>query len=524
MRCAEIGCWCRRLVFYDERLAVASSLDVSCGMNSAKALFCILCVIALEGALAWSAEDSRPNVLFILSDDLNAEGSGMGHPQCRTPHLDRLAEESVRFTRAFCQFPLCAPSRASMMTGQYPLKNGVGGNGGRVDVDRVTLPKHFANHGYWTARVSKVYHMGIPVDIIEGTSGLDHAPSWTEAFNVPALETMTPGKIVDFTNPEGIAVFGEERVKWTAAQANGTAYTMPGPARGQYAVVEVAEENAGLLPDAMATDRAIDLLRARAADARPFFLAVGLVRPHFPFVSTEGTLSPYAASTLSVPEVPEGDHADIPKQSISAVLRFDRQVLQELRRGYYGAITFMDRQVGRLLGELDRLGLREKTIVVFVSDHGYLLGEHHMWKKNLLWEEAIRGPLMIDAPGFPGGRAVDHVVELVDLYPTIAALAGLSRESGTQGHSLVPLMKDPEARLDRADALIQTGSGFGLRRGRWAYMWYPASKKHPAAASMLYDMETDPQQYTNLSGQEVHRAIETELHARLMERIDGARR
>ena len=146
-----------------------------------------------------------------------------------------------------------------------------------------------------------------------------------------------------------------------------------------------------------------------------------------------------------------------------------------------------------------------------------------MWKKNLLWEEAIRGPLMIDAPGFSGGMTVDHVVELVDLYPTIAALAGLTGDPGLQGQSLVPLLEDPKVRLKRTDALIQTGSGFGLRRDRWAYMWYPASKKHPEPASMLYDMEADPQQYVNLSGKEIYRAIETELHARLMERIEGAR-
>ena len=467
----------------------------------------------------------KPNVLFIMSDDLNVALSGYGHPECKTPNLDEFAKTGTSFTRAFCQFPLCAPSRASIMTGQYPLANGVTGNGGNVDPGRVTLPRHFANNGYWTARVSKIYHMGIPIDIIEGTSGRDHAPSWSEAYNIAALETLSPGKAEDFTNPEAVPRFPEERKKWLDARASGKPYKMTGIARGQWAVVEVPDREQHLLADAMAADKAIELLQSRVNKDKPFFLAVGLVRPHFPFVGTEETIMQYRTEDIAIPNVPEDDHDDIPKQTISAVREFEETPLKKVRRGYYGAVSFMDRQVGRLLAELDRLKLRENTIVVFVSDHGYLLGEHHMWKKSKLWEEAVRVPLIISAPGKQMNVVTSHFVELVDLYPTLSELAGLPADPNAQGQSLVDLLDNPQASLPRTDAFIQAGAGpgFGLRSGKWAYMWYPTSKKHKQEGFMLYDMESDPEQFTNLAARPEFSSIRNELHQRLMERLEAAK-
>jgi arylsulfatase A-like enzyme len=469
------------------------------------------------------AEQRRPNVLFIMSDDLNTALSGMGHPECKTPNLDALAGTGVTFTRAFCQFPLCGPSRASVMTGQYPIANGVVGNGGTVDPKRVTLPRHFGEHGYWTARVSKIYHMGIPGDIVEGKPGRDHGPSWGETHNIAALETLTPGIVENFTEPDAITKYLEERARWKAAQKLGKQYLMPKFVRGDYAVVEVEDGNVHLLPDTMTADKAIDLLQQRAERPEPLFLAVGFVRPHFPFVSTERSLSPYQSEALALPDFPEDDHADMPPQSISTVKDFNDEPIQKLRRGYYGAIGFMDQQVGRLLAELERLNLRDNTIVVFVSDHGYLLGEHRMWKKSKLWEEAIRVPLIISAPGKKQGAVCDHYVELVDLYPTLTELASLPPDSGVQGQSLVALLDDPEATLPRSDAFIQTGSGYGLRTDKWAYMWYPVSKKHKDEGYMLYDMEQDPSQYTNLASNPEYASTRKRLHARLTKRIKAAK-
>lgn len=461
----------------------------------------------------------KPNVLFIMSDDLNVALSGMGHPECKTPNLDEFAKSAVSFSRAYTQFPLCGPSRASIMSGQYPLVNGVKGNGGILDPERITLPKHFQDHGYWTGRVSKIYHMGIPVDIIQGTPGTDHVASWEVTHDIMALETMTPGEIVDYYSPEAPDVFTEERKRWQKAHDEGTPYLMPAEARGQFAVIEVADEDTGMMADTMAADEAIKVLQERGESDEPFFLAVGFVRPHFPFVATDDSIAPYDADELAYPAFPADDYDDIPPQAINAQMTFPEQEIMELRRGYFGAVSFMDQQFGRLMAGLERLGMRDDTIVVFVSDHGYLIGEHEMHKKSKLWEEAIHVPLMISVPGAEGGTTCDQFVELIDLYPTLTELAGLPAEPGAQGESLTGLMNYPgSASRTKKDAFIQVSKGFGLRSEKWAYMWYPARKKETEAA-MLYDMEKDPKQFTNLVADPDYADEVERLHLRLMERI-----
>ena len=481
-------------------------------------LLCLLGFAGLHPAYA-----AKPNVLFVISDDLNYALGGLGHPESKTPNLDRFAETGVSFTRAFCQFPFCGPSRASIMTGQYPLVNGVMRNGGKVDPERVTLPRHFANHGYWCARVSKIYHMGIPSDVVQGTSGADHAPSWQEAHNVRALETMTPGKLANYTHPDAADHYPAERTKWAAARGEGKPYSMHPTIRGDYAVVEVPDKDTGLLADAMAVDKALALLKQRRGKEKPFLLAVGLVRPHFPFVATEGSLKPYEARRMAYPDFPGDDHADMPPAAKGRMMPFKKSDVREIRRGYYGAVTFMDEQFGRLLAGLDQLKLRDNTIVVFVSDHGYLLGEHRMWKKGVLWNEAIHVPLIISAPGRKQGVRTAHIVELVDLYPTLAELAGLPPEHKAQGQSLVPLLDDPAAKLARRDAWTTVAKGHGLRSGKWAFMWYPAKVRNKHAAFMLYDMEKDPQQFINLADDPSHAAIRARLYSRLKDRIRNAK-
>ena len=469
-------------------------------------------------AFASVAFAAKPNVLFVISDDLNTALSGLGHPECKTPHLDKFARTGVSFTRAFCQFPLCGPSRASIMSGQYPIANGVTGNGGHLSPHRMTLPRYFGTHGYWNARVSKIFHMGIPIDIVQGTPGRDHAPSWTEAHNIRAMETLTPGKVANFTEPEVVAGYPKLREQWQGAEPGDNRYSMPRSVRGDFAVVEVADRDASLLPDTLAADKAIGLLRQRAGQKQPFFLAVGFVRPHFPFISTESSLRPYDPKTTVLPKFPSDDQADMPAQAVAKDMMLADDAVRQLRRGYYGAVSFMDEQFGRLMAELDRLKLRDNTIVVFVSDHGYLLGEHRMWKKARLWEEAIRTPLIISAPGSSKGTRCDSVVELVDLYPTLVELAGLPPEPGTQGQSLVPLLENPKAKLARKDALIFTGRGRGLRTERWAFMWYPA-KRNNREAFMLYDMKNDPGQFANLADDPRYTGVKTRLYRRLRERI-----
>ncbi|MEO0447745.1 MAG: sulfatase, partial [Verrucomicrobiota bacterium] len=378
-----------------------------------------LIFLTLSPFLALHGETGKPNVLFVISDDLIYALSGFGHPECKTPHLDEFAKTATSFTRAYSQFPLCGPSRASIMTGQYPNVNGVAGNGGNVAEDRVTLPKHFQDHGYWSARVSKIYHMGIPSDIVQGTDGGDHSLSWNEAHNITALETMTPGSIEDYVSPEAYLEYPKQRKEWKAALDQNKPYHMPQNVRGQYAVVEVPDKDVDLLPDKMAADQAIEILGQRTREEAPFFLAVGFVRPHFPFVTTESSLAPYDADEIAYPAFPDDDYDDIPRQAINGRLAFPEDEVRKMRRGYFGSVSFMDEQFGRLMAELDRLDLRKNTVVVFVSDHGYLLGEHEMWKKSKLWEEAIHVPLMISVPGQANAQVCHRFVELIDLYPTL---------------------------------------------------------------------------------------------------------
>lgn len=478
-------------------------------------------ILTALGSVAAAAD--RPNILFIMADDLNTALSGYGHAQCKTPNLDRLAESGVSFTRAYCQFPICGPSRASIMTGQYPERNGVLGNGGNVEADRITLPRHFRNHGYWTGRVSKIYHMGVPGGIMGGLAGNDHATSWDYCHNVRAMESLTPGKAEDLTGPDSTPLYPELRKKWEE-QIPGTKKLMiPGNHQGSdYVVVETGDKSA-LLADGMAANKAIDMLRRLAKQPGPFFLAVGFIRPHAPFVAPECDFSPYDYRKMLIPDVPQDDQLDFPAQAKGKDIKADETGRKKIRRGYYGSISYMDRQVGRLLDALDQLELDDNTIVVFVSDHGYLLGEHRLWRKNQLWEEAMRVPMIISIPGHSvRGVQCDHVVELVDIYPTLQELIGLPSDPGAQGMSLARLLEDPEYQLSRRDAFIQTPKGYCLRNEKWAYMWYPADKKDPDGF-MLYDMENDPMQYHNLAHNPEFNGMRKRLHERLIERIQSAK-
>lgn len=258
-------------------------------------------------------------------------------------------------------------------------------------------------------------------------------------------------------------------------------------------------------------------------DKKPFFLGVGFLRPHTPYVAPAKDFAQYDYREMKAPSVAEYATADIPAQAKGKDMQPDRTKRRKIRRGYYGSVSYMDRMLGRVLDELDRLGLRENTIIVFVSDHGYLLGEHNAWAKSKLWEESTRVPLIISAPGQSASAVeCDHFVELVDLYPTVVELAGLPADTGTQGLSLAELLNTPQAVSGRQDAFIQVEGGYGLRSGKWAYMWYPATKKYEEGF-MLFDMDKDPKQIRNLAANPEHAETRERLHQRLVERKESAK-
>lgn len=443
-----------------------------------------------------SAEDRQPNVLLLMADDLNTALSGFGHPQCKTPRLDELANRGVRFENMHCQYPVCGSSRASMMTGLYPYTNGMLGNSGNLRKnlpDVVTLSQLFRNNGYHAGRVSKIYHMGIPPEILVGTADHDDPPSWDETFNIKALEQNAPGV----------------RTEWSPADKSSQTFTGVEATTGDL-------EHA----DGMAAEAAIEFLK-RNKD-KPFFLGCGFVRPHVPLVAPSSYFDLYDRDAMVAPVVPENDLDDVPQviREYKANSRYG--VTPELHKGlleaYYASISYMDAQVGRVLDALDELGLRENTIVIFSSDHGYLLGQHNKFQKQHLFEESTRLPFILSVPWMADshGKATQNITELVDLYPTIAELSGLTPPDDLQGQSLLPILEDPATKdwsKDMAFTISRNG-GESIRTYDWRFTHWGHGKK----GEELYDLKNDPGEFTNLASDPAHAETLKMLKAKLHEK------
>ena len=432
---------------------------------------------------------SRYNVLFIISDDLTATAlSCYGNTVCHTPNIDALAARGTRFTRAYCQGTYCGPSRASFLSGYYPHATGVlGYKSPRPQIgDRATWPQHFKNHGYYSARVSKIYHMGVPGGIEYGAdperhdnhNGADDALSWTERFNSPGPEWMAPG--------DGETLEGNPDGKKPVVGGN------------TFVVVE-ADGDDLVHSDGKTAAKAVELIEQHKDE--PYWLGVGFVRPHVPFVSPRPYYEPFLPyNELALPEKVPGDWDDIPKAGInyktSLNMKMDVRRQKKALGGYYASVAFMDAQVGKVLDALSRAGLEEKTIVIFTSDHGYHLGEHDFWAKVSLRDESSGVPLIISVPGKQ--PAVCHsFVELLDLYPTISGLCGLDVPDRLQGRDISPMLDDPTHRVrEAAFSVAPSRKGFLLREEKWAYIQY---QEDASAGIELFDMEQDPEQYRNLA-------------------------
>lgn len=455
------------------------------------------CVLALAGLPVLGTEAlteepraaagprDRPNVLFIAVDDLGSTLGCMDAPPADTPHIDALARRGVLFTRAYCQIPLCNPSRASVLTGLRPDQLGV------YDLDRhfrdaepetLTLPQLFRRHGWFTARVGKVFHADVPGGI--GTDGLDDHRSWQHVVNPRGRDVDDDPNVVNAEphRPTSAAL------SWLAADGADEAQT-----------------------DGLVATEAIRLMDAHRDE--PFFLAVGFYRPHTPFVAPRAYFDRYPLDAITLPTAPADDRDDIPPAAFAhnnAVPHYGlpEELLLQARRAYLAAVSFVDAQVGRLLAGLEDLGLDERTIVVLWSDHGYHLGEHGgIWQKRTLFEEATRTPLVVLAPGRAGnGRACRRVVEFVDILPTVTALAGMPVPAvGLAGRSLVPLLDDPDAPWDEVavsqilrpadDRFPAPVMGRSVRTARWRYTEWNGG----AAGRELYDHEQDPQEFRNLA-------------------------
>jgi iduronate 2-sulfatase len=438
------------------------------------------------------AEESPPkikNVLFIVSDDLKASVLGCyGAQVCHTPNIDRLASEGVVFERTYCQGVVCGPSRTSFMHSRY--------RGGA----EMNLGRHFRENGWYSARVGKIYHMRVPGDIIAGTNGQDVESSWTERFNSQGQEVHTPGH--DACLNQNI---------FTTAPENRQSTKMP---HRMFVTVRYKGDGSDQ-PDHKSASKAIELLQKHQSEK--FFLAVGLVRPHYPMVAPQQYFDPYPWQKILMPPSIENDLFDIPKAGLAGTQTEKNPIgqypdnLKRMWTGYYASVAFMDEQVGRIVNEVERLGLRDSTAIVFASDHGYHLGEHGFWQKSNLHEEVTRVPLIISVPGVKPGRS-QALTELMDIFPTLSDLAGLKVPNSVQGKSLLPILKDNDASV-RDGALSLNNGGCSIRTSKWAFMRY-ANK-----SAELYDMQADPNQFSNLADKPdyamARKKLSLELNARL---------
>lgn len=458
--------------------------------------------LAYEPAAA-AGETRRPNVLFIVSDDLNTMLGCYGDHLAKTPAIDRLASRGLRFERAYCSFPLCGPSRNSFLTGLYPNATGILANAQifRQSIpSQVSMPQAFRRAGYFVARIGKLYHYNVPRSI--GTNGHDDPASWELELNPAGVDRLQEEPEIVSLRP---GQFGAT-LSW---------YASPQP--------DVRHTD-GML----ATDAEWVLERCARDPSRPFFLAVGFFRPHTPYVAPA---DPYfrwhPEEMMPVVTGIEADQADLPAPALESLHKEERALTDDQRRqcrqAYNASISFMDAQVGRVLAALDRLGLADETIVVFTSDHGYHMGEHGLWQKRSLFEQSTRVPLVIAGPGVKeAGSVAEAPVSQVDLFPTLAELCEIPAPENLQGQSLVPLLQDP-LEQGRGWAVTQVNRsrnkerffGYSLRTPRWRYTEWDEGR----AGRELYDHDADPEELTNLAEVAAQAAIIAELSATLRQAV-----
>lgn len=448
----------------------------------------VFCLLALpsEAQLAAAEQSSeKMNVLFIISDDLRNEMGCYGSKLAKTPNLDRLAQRGIRFDRAYCQFPLCNPSRTSLLTGLRPKTTGVLGNRDWYGGDEsgiVTLPRYFKQHGYKTLRAGKIFH-----------SGLDDADAWSVGGEQRYYGDNAPARVPQ--RRSNASRTNEPRL--TKAQRS-----------DRWIVLEGERERSG---DHRVANQTILMLREHASSEQPFFLACGLSKPHSPLAAPKRFFDMFDLASIplppdfaSVPTVPEG----FPAGSIrprNADLFIGREASPEQARemilAYLASSAWMDWNAGRVLDALEEFGLQQNTIVVFWGDHGYQLGEKGKWSKaGSLWEQGARVPLIVYDPRSESmGQTCPRVVETLDLYPTLAELCGLPAPAGVEGRSLAPLIENPQLEWDHPAYTVWSEdgdhiTGVVVRNQRWRYAEFYGR----GAGAMLTDSINDPHELTNL--------------------------
>ena len=431
----------------------------------------------------------RLNVLLIAVDDMNNDLACFGHPMVKSPNIDRLAKLGVKFDRAYCQYPLCNPSRVSMLSGLRPDTTRV------MDLetpprtylrDVVFMPQYFRKHGYHAAQVGKIFHTG---------PAFEDPPSWD-------VEVRETGK-----HPPAAAVIRGKNLNRPV----------------KYGIEwDILRSSDAETADGVVARTSSKMLKRLAADKKPFFLAVGFRRPHQPYAAPKKYFDLYPPQNIPPLDEPPDHLKRIPSLAFTypaGTPNLSERDRQEVVSAYYACITFVDAQIGLVMQALDELDLWRNTVVVFYSDHGYHLGEHGgMWHKMSLFEQSARVPLIVVAPGEPASsHTCNRLVELVDVYPTLVDLCGLPEVKALEGQSLRPLLEDPTSAWKQAAyTQVRKGdvTGRSVRTARWRYTEWDDGRQ----GAELYDHDADPREYVNLAGDPKWARVQSQMRRLL----DGA--
>ena len=447
-----------------------------------RSLSTLLCSVVWT-LLAAASLQAQPNVLFIAVDDLNDwVGFLGGHPNAKTPNMDRLAERGVVFANAHCQAPICGPSRASLMTGLLPSTTGIYGQIKDQDIRKAGesarkatfLFEYFRDQGYKTMAVGKLFHSHVPEGTVDESGGR-------------------------------VAGFGPKppkRLKWDRAKTSTDWGAFP--------------ERDEQMPDYASARWAVGRLKQR--HEKPFLLAVGFLRPHVPWHVPPKWFDMHPPGTLTTPPYLSDDYDDLPEiaKRVAAVpmmptadWAIESGEWKNIVQAYLASVSFVDHYVGQVLDALDESPYAENTIIVLWSDHGYHIGEKNRFAKHSLWEEATHAPLAFSGPGIEGGRVVRKAVGLIDIYPTLLDLAGLPANPANEGHSLRPLIENADADWPYAALTTYGRNNHSVRTERYRYIRYEDGSEE------LYDHESDPNEWRNLAGDAAFAAVKERLRGRL---------
>lgn len=483
----------------------------------------------------------KRNVLFIGTDDMCNRLGCYDVPVIKSPNLDRLAQKGVRFDHHYCQYPLCSPSRTSLMTGLAPDTTGIFGNqvGFRERLPQVvTLPQLFQKNGYFTARAGKIYHYNNPSEI--GTPGLDDAASWQKTANPAGYDRFHDEALIKYFVPHTPSRNGQGHAQ---ARRSGSRVPLHG-GMGPSGTIRIAQDGCTpILPQSRNGDLGIamaghpsdgddtvitDYMVAESVMAmmeehrdEPWFLGAGFYRPHVPYIVPSKYYDMYRTDEMQIPPFDPSELNTAPHIAYTFMdQNMTPQQHREALRGYYAAISFVDAQVGRLLDALERFDLAKDTTIVFWADHGFMVGEHGQWQKRMLFEPSARVPFIIAGAGVQAaGKGCRRTSEHLNIYPTLAEMCELQgTPTNLQGRSLVPLLLDPDAAWDHpalSQVTRQSGSteimGYSVRTERYRYTMWAGGQE----GEELYDYQTDPRELRNLANDAGSSALKAGLRASL---------